>query len=331
MGDDDEDIEEMSTPGASKNEQTKAAPDVQEEEEVESEESAESDIELEELEGLVKDEEEVQPEMGDDNLEVTDEMMEEANSKRSEAMCANSDGNFEEAVKLMTEAIKKNPHSANMYAKRAMFYVKWKKPSAAIKDCEKALSINKDSAQPYKWRGRAYRLQGKYVEALYDFQTANRLDFDETCYEWIKEVEPNAKKISDHNRRYARKHEEHERKRMPSDELKPRKSMRKPRNDNLQALEDSPVDFQADSLVVCQGECPVVSLEGCPVAWEVCPVVWAACLVAWAVCLVVCPEECPVVCPEECLVVWVEQQVVCRILMPLSKTRNLWRQCRILS
>lgn len=31
------------------------------------------------------------------------------------------------------------------------------KPKAAIKDCDKAISINKDTAQPYKWRGRAYR------------------------------------------------------------------------------------------------------------------------------------------------------------------------------
>merc|ERR1719494_1760081 len=76
-------------------------------------------------------------------------------------------------------------------------------------------------------------------------------------------------------------------KRMPSDELKPRKSTRRPRNDSLPVLEDFPVDFRADSLVVCQGECPVVSLEECPGAWEVCPVVWAACPVAWAVCPVV--------------------------------------------
>merc|ERR1719494_1476197 len=118
-------------------------------------------------------------------------------------------------------------------------------------------------------------------------------------------------------------------KRMPSDELKPRRSTRKPRNDSLPVLEDSPVDFQADSLVVCQGECPVDSLEACPVAWEVCPVVWVACPVVWAVCLVVCPVVWAV-CPEECPVVWVEQQGVCRILMPFSKTRNLWRQCRTL-
>merc|ERR1712121_200079 len=95
-----------------------------------------------------------------------------------------------------------------MYAKRAMFYVKSKKPSAAIIDCEKALSINKDSAQPYKWRGRAYRLLGKYEEAYHDFQTSCRLDFDEIVVEWQKEVEPNAKKIMEHNRKYERQREE---------------------------------------------------------------------------------------------------------------------------
>ena len=31
------------------------------------------------------------------------------------------------------------------------------KPKAAIKDCDKAISINKDTALPYKWRGKAYR------------------------------------------------------------------------------------------------------------------------------------------------------------------------------
>ena len=32
------------------------------------------------------------------------------------------------------------------------------KPNAAIRDCDEAIKINADSAQPYKWRGRAHRL-----------------------------------------------------------------------------------------------------------------------------------------------------------------------------
>lgn len=36
-------------------------------------------------------------------------------------------------------------------------YIKMQKPNAAIRDCNKAISINPDSAQPYKWRGKAHR------------------------------------------------------------------------------------------------------------------------------------------------------------------------------
>lgn len=34
-------------------------------------------------------------------------------------------------------------------------FIKQKKPNKAIHDCTKAIQLNPDSAQPYKWRGRA--------------------------------------------------------------------------------------------------------------------------------------------------------------------------------
>jgi len=181
--------------------------------EEESEEEAESDLELETLDGIVTDEIGEELETGDDSVEVTEEMMDESNAKRGEAQGLLCDGNLDGAIKAFTEAIKKNPQSANLYAKRASALIKAKRPKAALHDCEKALSINKDSAQPYKWRGRAYRLLGKYEEAYHDFQMACRLDFDETAFEWQKEVEPNAKKIMEHNRKYERQREEREIKR----------------------------------------------------------------------------------------------------------------------
>jgi len=36
-------------------------------------------------------------------------------------------------------------------------YVRLQKPNAAIRDCNKAIELNPDSAQPYKWRGKAHR------------------------------------------------------------------------------------------------------------------------------------------------------------------------------
>ncbi|OON20767.1 tetratricopeptide repeat protein [Opisthorchis viverrini] len=97
-------------------------------------------------------------EMGDDSLEVTDEMIDAANDKRSEAQAKMSSGDLEAAVALFTEAIKLNPTSALLYARRASCFIKLKKPCAALKDCEKALHLNPDSAAPYKWRGFAHKL-----------------------------------------------------------------------------------------------------------------------------------------------------------------------------
>ena len=71
------------------------------------------------MEGVIEADVDEPAPMGDDSVEVTEEMMDEANDKRSEAMAAMSDGNLAEAVELFTQAIMKNPHSALLYAKRA--------------------------------------------------------------------------------------------------------------------------------------------------------------------------------------------------------------------
>lgn len=62
---------------------------------------------------------------------------------------------------------------------------------AAIRDCEKAISLNPDSAQGYKFRGRANQLLGRWLEAHKDLADACKLDYDDTANMWLKEVEPN--------------------------------------------------------------------------------------------------------------------------------------------
>ncbi|XP_062597484.1 hsc70-interacting protein-like isoform X3 [Saccostrea cucullata] len=172
-------------------------------------ESEESDLELDNT-GVIEDKDTELPEDGDDSKEVTEEEMDSANEMRGQAMAAFSEGNFDEALKLFTEAIKINPQSALLYAKRASIFVKQKKPNKAIHDCTKAIQLNPDSAQPYKWRGRAYQLLGKWEEAYHDLTMATKLDFDDLANEWLHEVTPNAKKIMEHNRKYERKREEKE-------------------------------------------------------------------------------------------------------------------------
>ena len=69
-------------------------------------------------------------------------------------------------------------------------FIKLKKPNAAIRDCDEAIRINPDSAQGYKWRGRAHLLLGHWEEAAKDLQTACKLDFDEDADEWLREIKP---------------------------------------------------------------------------------------------------------------------------------------------
>lgn len=172
-------------------------------------EEEESDVELD-MSGVIQAEEDVPLAMGDVNKEVTDEDLEKATEERDLAVEAFGDGDFEKALQHYTKAIELNPNSAIFHAKRANVLLKLNKPKAAIRDCDKAISLNKDSAQGYKFRGRAYRLLGKFLEAHSDLATACKLDYDEVTNEWLKEVEPNAKKLLEHNRAKERRKEERE-------------------------------------------------------------------------------------------------------------------------
>lgn len=103
-----------------------------------------------------------------------------------------------------------NPKNALYYAKRGQVFLKLKKPNAAIRDCNRALHLNPDSAASYKFRGRAQRLLGNWEEAAVDLRQACKLDYDDEADEWLKEVTPNAKKIENHILRQERKRAEKE-------------------------------------------------------------------------------------------------------------------------
>ncbi|XP_024128317.1 hsc70-interacting protein [Oryzias melastigma] len=173
-------------------------------------ESEESEIEIDQ-DGVIEPDT-VEPEDIDDldSIEVTDEMMDQANEKKVEAINALGEGDLQKALDLFTEAIKLNPRLAILYAKRASVYIKMQKPNAAIRDCDRAISINPDSAQPYKWRGKAHRLLGHWEEAAKDLATTCKLDYDEDASAMLKEVQPKANKIIEHRRKYERKREERE-------------------------------------------------------------------------------------------------------------------------
>lgn len=180
------------------------------EEEPEKEDSdPESDVELN-MEGCVEPDNDPEQPMGDASKEPSEEDEDKANELRSKAAEAYSEQNYEESVKLYTEAIELNPRSALYHGKRGQAYLKLSKPNACIRDCTRALEINPDSATAYKFRGRANRLLGKWEEAALDLRQACKLDYDEEADEWLKEVTPTAHRIEQHKLKMDRRRQEKE-------------------------------------------------------------------------------------------------------------------------
>lgn len=129
--------------------------------------------------------------MGNLTLQPTEEEIAESQSKRSEAVSAFIEKDYEKAIELYTEAIILNPQAALLYAKRGQIFLLLNKPNACIRDCDRALELNPDSAAAHKFRGRANYLLGKFEEAANDLRLACKFDFDEQADEWLREVTPN--------------------------------------------------------------------------------------------------------------------------------------------
>jgi len=132
---------------------------------------------------------------GDSSNEPSEEAQMEASSLKAQGLDAHREGNYERALELLTAALQKNPRSGILYASRAQILLDHKKPNAAIRDCDKALSINPDSAKPYKIRGRARRFLGKYEEGLKDIQQGQKLDWDDGTHAFEAELKKKVEKI----------------------------------------------------------------------------------------------------------------------------------------
>ncbi|XP_034848450.1 hsc70-interacting protein-like [Mirounga leonina] len=171
--------------------------------------SEERDLEIDN-ESVIEPDIDAPQEMGDENVEITKEMMDQANDKKVAVIDALNDGELKSPLDLFTDAIKLNPRLASLSAERARVFIKLQKPNAAIRDCDRTIEINPDSAQPYKWRGKAHRLLGRWEEAAHDLALACKLDYDEDASAVLKEVQPRAQKIAEHQRKYERKREERE-------------------------------------------------------------------------------------------------------------------------
>eukprot|EP00250_Pteridium_aquilinum_P004891 c15072_g1_i1 orf=276-1421(+) len=187
----------------------------------------ESEVELDNSD-VVDPDNDAPQQMGDETLEVTEEMRDNAQVAKGKAMEAMAEGDFDTAVSCFTEAILSNPSSAILYANRAGVYVKMKKPNAAIRDADAAIKINPDSAKGYKWRGQAHSMLGHWEDAAKDLHLASRLDYDEEIAVILKKVEPNVHKLEEHRRKYQRLRKEREVKKAARRKAKQEQERKKP-------------------------------------------------------------------------------------------------------
>lgn len=164
----------------------------------------ESDVDIDN-EGCVEPDNDPEQPMGDANKVPTEDDLEKAGEFRSQAATHYSEQRYADAVSAYEQAIVLNPTNALYYAKRGQAYLKLSKPNACIRDCSRALTLNCDSAAAYKFRGRAHRLLGAWQSAATDLRQACKIDFDEEADEWLREVQPNAKKIEAHKIKQERK------------------------------------------------------------------------------------------------------------------------------
>ncbi|GMR42491.1 hypothetical protein PMAYCL1PPCAC_12686, partial [Pristionchus mayeri] len=146
--------------------------------------------------------------MGDSKKEMADSDQEAFSSEREAAMNAMGEGEYDKAMEHFTKAVQMNPQCSMIFAKRAQCLLQMKKPAAAVRDASRAIELNADSANGYKWRGKGHRLLGHWVEAYTDFATALKIDYDDSVNEWMKEIEPNAMKLKEYNRAVERQREE---------------------------------------------------------------------------------------------------------------------------
>jgi len=170
-------------------------------------------------------------ETGDESKDVTDEQFEEATSIKIQAMEAQREAKFDEALSLFTKAIVTNPHAGILYASRAQLLLEMKKPNAAIRDCNTAIKIAPDSAKGYKIRGRANRLLGNYEAALRDYQQGQKLDFDDNTKKLEAEIKPRADKIIAKRARLERQEREKEKEQREKDIKERKEAIRKAREE----------------------------------------------------------------------------------------------------
>lgn len=93
-----------------------------------------------------------------------------------QALTKAQQGNYGEAIALITQLIHRNPSSASHYNNRGLLHFQNGQLEAALADYDQALQLNPRLAKIYNNRANCYAALGYLVEAIADYDVAIDLD-----------------------------------------------------------------------------------------------------------------------------------------------------------